>query len=378
MIDSKSIRRIWILGFEIVVCILIGLIASNAWAAQATLAWDPNTESDLAGYRVHYGTVSGRYMTSIDVHNVTSYTATGLTDGQTYYFAASAYDTSGNSSGYSNEVQYTVSPGTSPPSSGSGGTSVSIGVYRPSTGKWYLDVDMNGLWSGCGPDGCYTFGANGDWPVAGDWNNDGVAEMAVFRPSTGTWYLDLNANDNLDSCSVDRCFGPFGMSGDLPVAGDWNGDGIARIGVFRPSNGKWYLDLNGNGRLDSCGVDGCYGPFGMSGDLPVAGDWNGDGRVQIGVFRPSNGKWYLDLNGNGQWDGCSTDGCYGPFGVSGDLPVTGDWDGDGITQIGVFRPSTGKWYLDLNGNGKLDSCGVDGCYGPFGMSGDRPVAGKWY
>ena len=108
MIASKLISRIWILGFEIVVCLIIGIIASNALAAQATLAWDPNTESDLAGYRVHYGTASGSYTVHTDVHNVTSYTMTGLTAGQTYYFAATAYDASGNESGYSNPVSYAV------------------------------------------------------------------------------------------------------------------------------------------------------------------------------------------------------------------------------------------------------------------------------
>ena len=108
MIVSKSISRIWILGFEIVVCIIVGIIASNALAAQATLAWDPNTESDLAGYKVHYGTASGSYTVHTDVHNVTSYTVTGLTAGQTYYFVATAYDASGNESGYSNPVSYAV------------------------------------------------------------------------------------------------------------------------------------------------------------------------------------------------------------------------------------------------------------------------------
>ena len=108
MIDSKSIRRIWILGFEIVVCIIIGVIASDAMAAQATLAWDPNAESDLAGYRIHYGTASGSYSVHTGVQKVTTYTVTGLTEGQTYYFAATAYDSSGNESGYSNQVSYAV------------------------------------------------------------------------------------------------------------------------------------------------------------------------------------------------------------------------------------------------------------------------------
>jgi len=67
-----------------------------------------NSESNLAGYRIHYGTASSSYTVHLDVHNVTTYTVTGLTAGQTYYFAASAYNTSGNESGYSNPVSYTV------------------------------------------------------------------------------------------------------------------------------------------------------------------------------------------------------------------------------------------------------------------------------
>jgi hypothetical protein len=85
----------------------------------------------------------------------------------------------------------------------------------------------------------------------------------------------------------------------------------------------------------------------------------------------------LDYNSSARWDGSRTDKVLGPFGIAGDRPVVGDWDGSGKIRIGVYRPSTGKWYLDLNGNGKLDSCTVDLCLGPFGQAGDMPVAGKW-
>ena len=78
--------------------------------------------------------------------------------------------------------------------------------------------------------------------------------------------------------------------------------------------------------------------------------------TQLGVYR--DGQWYLD-NGNGQWDGCGNfpgqDQCLqSGFGVPSDQAVTGDWDGDGITQLGVYRD--GQWYLD-NGNGQWDGCG---------------------
>ena len=108
----------------------------------------------------------------------------------------------------------------------------------------------------------------------------------------------------------------------------------------------------------------------------MVGDWNGAGAEKIGVFRPSLGQWFLDLNGNGKWDGSPKDAILGPFGSLGDLPVVGDWDGSGKTKIGVFRPSTGEWFLDLNGNGSFDGCQVDFCHS-FGQPGDLPVVGKW-
>jgi hypothetical protein len=110
MMASHSIRKMWPLGLEIVLCLLAILIVPNAFAGQVTLAWDRNTESDLAGYRIHYGNSGGSYTQHIDAYNVTTYTVTGLTEGLTYYFAATAYDSSGNESGYSNQVSCAVPP----------------------------------------------------------------------------------------------------------------------------------------------------------------------------------------------------------------------------------------------------------------------------
>lgn len=84
------------------------MFCNTAYSAQVTLSWNPNSESDLAGYKVYYGNPSRSYSTTIDVGNVTSYIVTGLIEGDTYFFAATAYDFSGNESGYSNEVSYTV------------------------------------------------------------------------------------------------------------------------------------------------------------------------------------------------------------------------------------------------------------------------------
>jgi hypothetical protein len=148
----------------------------------------------------------------------------------------------------------------------------------------------------------------------------------------------------------------------------------SKIGVFRPSTHAFYLDANGNGIWNGTVIDKAYG-FGISTDLPVSGDWNNDGRTEIGVFRPSTHAFYLDANGNGIWNGTVIDKAY-VFGISTDLPVSGDWNNDGTTDIGVFRPSTHAFNLDANGNGVWNGMVVDRVYN-FGISGDIPVSGNW-
>jgi hypothetical protein len=200
--------------------------------------------------------------------------------------------------------------------------------------------------------------------------------IGFFRPSTGEWFMDLNGNGIWDGPNIDRYYANFGkdMTGAaIPVVGDWDGSGSFKVGVYW--NGSWYLDLNGNGVWDGSKIDRYYADFGkgLTGAIPVVGDWGGNGNSKVGIYW--NGSWYLDLNGNGKWDGNGADGFY-KFGKNGDLPVAGDWDNDGVAEIGFFRPSTGQWYLDLSGNDKWDGSGVDGLY-KFGENGARPIVGQW-
>ena len=94
----------------------------DAHAAEITLAWDQNPESDIAGYKVYYGLESRAYSNVIDIGSYTSCTISGLEEGETYFIAATAYDTSGDESAYSGEITYTVpANGTVDDSSGSDG-----------------------------------------------------------------------------------------------------------------------------------------------------------------------------------------------------------------------------------------------------------------
>jgi PKD repeat protein len=100
-----------------------------------------------------------------------------------------------------------------------------------------------------------------------------------------------------------------------------------------------------------------------------------NGRTEIGVYRPSTHLYYRDFNGNGVWDGAVVDRV-STFGITGDIPVSGDWNADGRTEIGVYRSSTHLYYRDFNGNGIWDGAVVDRVTS-FGITGDIPVSGKW-
>jgi len=246
----------------------------------------------------------------------------------------------------------------------------SLGVF--SNGEWYQDYNSNGAWN-TAIDKILAFGTTGDIPVSGDWNGSGTSKPGLFN--NGTWTLDMTGSGALGANNTTYSFG-VGIPGATPVAGDWtgNGTGTTKIGVF--ANGSWYLDLNGNGAWDGTPTDAVYAfGTGLAGAIPVTGDWTGTGTTKVGVF--TDGTWYLDLNGNGAWDGTPTDAMYVfGAGVAGALPGTGDWTGTGATKVGVF--ANGTWYLDLNGNGGWDGAPTDAIHTfGAGLAGAVPVIGKW-
>ena len=195
-------------------------------------------------------------------------------------------------------------------------------VFRPSTGTWYVIPSSNS-----GSPLSQPWGTNGDIPVPGDYDGDGKTDYAVFRPSTGTWYVILSSNPGSPISQQ------WGTNGDIPVPGDYDHDGKTDYAVFRPSTGTWYV-------IPSATPGSPISQqWGTNGDIPVPGDYDGDGKTDYAVFRPSTGTWYVIPSAtpgspiSQQW------------GTNGDIPVPGDYDGDGKTDFAVFRPSTGTWYI---------------------------------
>ncbi len=221
------------------------------------------------------------------------------------------------------------------------------------------------------------FSVLGAIQLAGDFNGDGIDELALFKD--GEWLIDINGNGEWDRGDV---WAKLGAVGDLPVVGDWDGDGKDDIGVWgiawrgdgaaierepglpdpenrlrsKPKNippsveeeiaVRW-LQRSERGEARSDVVDHVFG-FGTRGDTPIAGDFNGGGISTLGIFH--EGLWVLDTNGDGQLD--RQFDRFIQFGQAGDSPLVGDFNGDGIDEIAVVRGN--QVMVDSNGNGQLD------------------------
>ncbi len=214
-----------------------------------------------------------------------------------------------------------------------------VAVYRPSTGTWYQ------LFSSGIPYGSPTFGLAGDIPVPADFDGDGRTDLAIFRPSTGIWWYLATSTGQIRAATL-------GQAGDLPLPADINNDGTDDFVVFRPANNTWY-------RVTTTGVFSSYG-FGLAGDKPVIGDFDGDGKADPAVFRPSTGDWWYAAS--------SSSNAHRQFhwGQNGDVPAPADYDGDGKTDFAVFRPANGAWYIFRSSDLTFTVVG-------FGLDGDRPV-----
>jgi hypothetical protein len=211
-----------------------------------------------------------------------------------------------------------------------------MGVFRPSIHRFYLkngSINTTVNW-----------GLSTDIPVSGDWNGDGLWDVGVYRNSTHWFYLKNGTKNTTVN---------YGWSGtDIPVSGDWNGDGLWDVGMYRSLT---HIFILRNGSVNTT-VN-----YGWSGtDIPVTGDWNGDGLWDVGMYRSLTHIFIL-RNGS-----VNTTVNYGWSGT--DIPVSGDWNGDGMGDVGVYRSLT---HIFILRNGSVNTT-VN-----YGLSTDKPVTGKW-
>ncbi|MDQ1598578.1 MAG: hypothetical protein QOD68_52, partial [Actinomycetota bacterium] len=162
----------------------------------------------------------------------------------------------------------------------------------------------------------------------GDWNRDGAYTPAVF--ANGHWVI---YDAMVGSAPVPTREFDFGMAGDKPVVGDFNRDGRTDVGVVR--GGVWLLR-----GFPSAGTTSRRFAFGRPTDTPVTGDWNGDGRDGVGVRRGA--RWFLLQAPTKLKKGAAPTYTFA-FGRNTDRAVVGDWNGDGKDTVGAVRWSS--WFL---------------------------------
>lgn len=237
-----------------------------------------------------------------------------------------------------------------------------IGALRPSDRTVNL---RNSITAGANDIPAFTVpDPAGNIPVVGDWDGDGVDSLGHFRVSD----LSLHLRNPLDGAATrDYAYwaNEFAATGDVPIVGDWDGDGKDAVGSYRPSTRTFRLrnDTSG-GQPDHTFV------LGVAGDVPVIGDWNNDGRDGVGVFRPSTGFFYLrNALSAGAFDHSFKHSQASP----NDVPVVGDWNGDGKDTVGVYR-RTGHTFRLFQDN--TATAAVHTAFA-FGVDGDRPLVGDW-
>jgi hypothetical protein len=223
-----------------------------------------------------------------------------------------------------------------------------IAVWRPETGIWYILQSSDGrvLYAHWGMSTVHPTGSLPDVPVQADYDGDGRTDIAVWRPDTGVWYVLLSSTGFDHKKALAH---QWGRLGDVPVDADYDGDGRADIAVFRPWENRWYIleSETGNWQVSTFGTAGY--------DLLVPADYSGDGRADLAIYR--QGTWWV-------MDSSSGDVETTEFGFPDSIPVPGDYDGDGQTDLAVWRDGT--WYIHDSSEPRVRTL-------QFGSPGDIPI-----
>jgi uncharacterized repeat protein (TIGR03803 family) len=235
-------------------------------------------------------------------------------------------------------------------------------VYRPSSGEWFVRTSSSAYANSV----VYQWGQADDTPQPGDFDADGRVDLVVRRPLYGRWFIRYSSLGYDTNAASELLY--FGSSAYIPVARDYDGDGKADVALFYPRPGieypdipNWFISTAEHSRV----------AWGVGSDIPQPADYDGDGKADVAVYRPSSGEWRILLSTTGyardrprlvQW------------GLVGDQPVAADFDGDLMTDLAVYRPSTGEWFV-LYSRAAFDPAQAG--WFQWGLPGDRPVLGDY-
>lgn len=234
-------------------------------------------------------------------------------------------------------------------------------IYRP--GNWFVKQSHTGFSSTAL---VYQWGALGDIPLSGDFDGDGTPDIAVYRQS-GEWFIRNSSNNY--AIGAGNWYFQWGATGDIPLIGDFDGDGKTDITVYRPSSGQWFI--RSSSQNYTIGAGAWYYQWGALGDVPLIGDFDGDGRTDVSVYRTASGEWFIRRSSQGY---STASMAYYQWGATGDTPVVGDFDGDGKSDVAVFRAASGEWFI-RHSSQNFSATAMS--WFQWGITGDKPMVGDF-
>jgi hypothetical protein len=204
-------------------------------------------------------------------------------------------------------------------------------VWRPSDGNWYIQGGQGSVQT------TFNWGMSGDIPTPGDYDGDGKTDFSVFRPDEdGNIYIKKSADGSEYAV-------PFSTVGvNTPAVADFDGDEKTDLATWQTTgigNHTWTIKYSSTGTTVTTA-------FGVTGDKPVPADYDGDGKADVAVWRNSDHTFYWKNSLTGSTQSMSV-------GTTGDRPACADYDGDGKTDFAVFRDSNGTWYIQRSSDGLL-------------------------
>ncbi len=237
-----------------------------------------------------------------------------------------------------------------------------IAVWRPSTGMWFiLESSTNFSFA---EHKMFQMGLSGDIPLSGDYDGDGRADLVIWRPSDGTWYLRESSSEFLTMRAIQ-----WGLPGDQPLVGDYDGDDVNDLALYRRSQGAFYVLLSSGGFNRTAALAGSSQnqisiALGGPANDPVVGDINADGKDDFITVWQLQRFWTVK-DQNGQMIQSL------PWGEPGDTPLTCDLDGDKRSDRLAVRVASNnllQWFAALASGGAVVA--------EFGSLGDQPTCDR--
>jgi hypothetical protein len=301
-------------------------LSSGAGGITGTIT-DARTGVPLPGVAVQIYTAGGVFTKSTNTNLAGFYATSGLAPGT--YYARTFQDIP---TGHANQLYSGKRCGACTVTSG---TPIVVSASAMTTG---IDFVLGGL------------------ATKSDFDGEGKTDIAIWRASTGTWYIINSSNNSVTVKGWGAGYAPYN---DVPVAADYDGDGKTDIAVWRASTGTWYIINSSNNSVTTKAWGAGYAPYN---DVPVPGDYDGDGKTDIGVWRASTGTWYIINSSNSSVTTKAWGAGYDPY---LDVAIPGDYDGDGKTDIAVWRASTGTWYIINSSNNSVTTKAWGAGYAPY-------------